>query len=658
MSTLTTGNSVSAQPAAAADGGEPRRWLPRVALAALLIGTAVLYLWNLSKSGWANAFYSAAAQAGSQSWKAFLFGSSDAANSITVDKPPMSLWPMALSVRVFGLSSWSILVPQALLGVASVALMWDTVRRWFGEYAGLIAGLLLALTPVAAVIFRYNNPDALLLLLMIGAVWAVLRAVDDGRTRWLLLCGALVGCGYLTKQLQIALIMPALASTYLLAGPPRLLRRVYQLVAALGVAVVVGGWWVAVVQLWPRADRPWIGGSQHNSVLELTFGYNGLGRLTGDEPGSVGPNRFGHEGTPAGFMRTVWGVPGLNRLWQPLQVGQIGWLLGAALVFLGVLLVWRRRAPRTDVQRASVLVWGLWLLVNGLVFSYMRGIFHPYYTVALAPPIAALTAIGVVVGWQHRCDLWAQATMAAAAAATVATTFLVLRHNGDYYPWLRWVEVIAVAIVMIWALFVGAAWTERVPARVAVVLAAAVLALGGPAVYTLTTLERGNTGALPTAGPPMQFGQARPLGAGPHGGPASNGRAPWTAGGRGGCNLLDAGKPEPAVVDKLNKEADSYTWVAATIGSSCASGYQLATGHPVMSVGGFNGSDPSPPQPDFERMVVAGKIHYFIVVGSNDDLSEKDPAERLNNSGLIQQWVEQNFAPLRVSGATIYDLTA
>ncbi|MBV8930825.1 MAG: glycosyltransferase family 39 protein, partial [Mycobacteriaceae bacterium] len=387
------------RPVDASAAERPRR-ASRVALIVLLCGTAVLYLWDLSASGWANAYYSAAAQAGSQSWKAFLFGSSDAANSITVDKPPMSLWLMVLSTRLFGLSSWSVLVPQALLGVASVALLWDTVRRRFGEWAGLFAGLLLALTPVAVVIFRYNNPDALLVLLMIAAVWALLRAVDDGRTRWLLLCGVFVGCGYLTKQLQVTLIMPALAITYLVAGPPRLVRRLWQLTLALACAVAAAGWWVLTVELWPVSQRPWIGGSQRNSVLELTFGYNGLGRITGEEHGAVlvpGPVR-------------PWGEPAVNRLWQPAQAGQIAWLLGAALIFLIVLLVWRRAAPRVDARRASILVWGLWLLVNGLVFSLMRGIFHPYYTVALAPPIAALTAIGAVIVWRHRGQLWAQAT--------------------------------------------------------------------------------------------------------------------------------------------------------------------------------------------------------------------------------------------------------
>jgi 4-amino-4-deoxy-L-arabinose transferase-like glycosyltransferase len=651
------------QPATEAVGREPRAWPQRAALAALLIGTAALYLWNLSASGWANSFYSAAAQAGSHSWKAFLFGSSDAANSITVDKPPMSLWPMALSVRMFGLSPWSVLVPQALIGVASVALLWDTVRRRFGEFAGLLAGLLLALTPVAALIFRYNNPDALLALVTIAAVWALLRAVDDGRTRWLLLCGAMLGCGYLTKQLQIALVMPALAITYVVAGPPRLGKRLWQLSAGLAAAIVTAGWWIAVVEFWPAANRPWIGGSQHNSMLELTLGYNGFGRLTGEEAGATGIGRLGSESMAADFAR-AWGQPGLNRLFQPAQVGQISWLLGTALIFSVAMLIWRGRMARTDAQRASVLAWGLWLLVTGAVFSFMHGIFHSYYTVALAPPIAALTAIGVAVTWRNRTRLWAQVTMATAAATTGATTFLVLRHTPNYYPWLRWVAVGAVVIVMVWLLFVGSAWADRRGVRVVVVVAAALLALVGPTAYVITTVHRPNSGALPSAGPPVPFGHG-PFGPGGwnrgergHGGPPGA-FAGWNPGERGhGCNLLDAGKPEQAVVDKLAADADKYTWVAATVGSSCASGYQLASGHPVMPLGGFNGSDPSPPQADFEQMVVAGKIHYFIVAASDEDSGPEDPSTRLNNSGLIQQWVESNFTPTHFGQIALYDLTS
>jgi 4-amino-4-deoxy-L-arabinose transferase and related glycosyltransferases of PMT family len=191
----------------------------RAALVALLAATAVLYLWGLSASGWANAFYSAAAQAGSQSWTALFFGSSDAANAITVDKTPAALWVTGLSVRIFGLSSGSILVPQALMGVAAVGLLYASVRRTAGPAAGLLAGAALALTPVAVLMFRFNNPDALLTLLLVGAAYTTLRAVEAGRTRWLLLAATLVGFGFLTKMLQAFLVLPALAAVWLLAAP-------------------------------------------------------------------------------------------------------------------------------------------------------------------------------------------------------------------------------------------------------------------------------------------------------------------------------------------------------------------------------------------------------------------------------------------------------
>lgn len=289
--TFTATPPGAAAPPAAVTGPEPvraNRW-EYPALAVLLLATGLCYLYNLGANGWANSFYSAAVQAGSVSWKAFFFGSSDAGNSITVDKAPASLWLMELSVRLFGLSSWSILVPQVLLGVATVALVWVTVRRSFGSPAGLIAGLALAVTPVFALMFRFNNPDALLVLLMVAAVWAMMRALDDGRWRWLVLTGTLIGFGFLAKQLQVMLVVPVLASVYLVAGPPRLGKRIAQLFAAGAAVVVAAGWWILAVELWPVGSRPYIGGSQNNSIIELTLGYNGFGRLNGNETGSVGP---------------------------------------------------------------------------------------------------------------------------------------------------------------------------------------------------------------------------------------------------------------------------------------------------------------------------------------------------------------------------------
>ena len=280
----------------------------RPALIGLLAGTALLYLWALGASGWANSFYSAAAQAGSQSWKAFFFGSSDAANAITVDKPPLSVWAMALPVRVFGLNSWSILVPQALMGVASVGMLYATVRRWFSPAAALIAGAVLALTPVAVLMFRFNNPDALLVLLLTVAAYATVRALERAGTGWLVLAGSAVGFAFLSKMLQALLVVPALALVYLVAAPTPLRRRVWQVLVAGAAIVVSAGWWVAIVELVPASARPYVGGSQHNSVLELIFGYNGFGRLTGNETGSVGGG--GPGGGQGGGM---WGETSWHR---------------------------------------------------------------------------------------------------------------------------------------------------------------------------------------------------------------------------------------------------------------------------------------------------------------------------------------------------------
>ncbi|WP_415847081.1 glycosyltransferase family 39 protein, partial [Tsukamurella strandjordii] len=490
----------------------------RAAVALLLVGTAVAYIWGLGRAGWANAFYAAAVQAGTVSWKAMFFGSSDGANSITVDKPPASLWVMELSTRVFGVNSWAMLIPQALLGVASVALLYATVRRRFGALAGLLAGLILAVTPVAAMMFRFNNPDALLVLVMIAATWAMLRAVEDGRWRWLIACGAFVGFGFLTKQLAVMLIVPGLALTYLIAGPPRLRTRIAQLFAAGAAMVVAAGWWLLTVELWPAASRPWIGGSQSNSILELTLGYNGLGRLNGNEKGSVGPGRGGME-PPPGFALPagmdlpggrgggMFGDAGILRMFQPAQAGQIAWLLPAALIAIAVVLVLRRRAPRTDGDRAAVIAWGGWLLVTGLTFSFMAGIFHAYYTVALAPAIAALVAIGVAVGWRERQVPWVRVAAALAVASTGATGWYILDQTPNWNPWLRW-TIAAAALVGTVALLATLLPSARRSRRLAGLIAAAsvVVGLAGQVAFTAETIATPRQGAIVSAGPSSGHG--------------------------------------------------------------------------------------------------------------------------------------------------------
>jgi 4-amino-4-deoxy-L-arabinose transferase-like glycosyltransferase len=404
---------------------EDPAWV-RPSLLALLVLTAVLYLWGLGASGWANSFYSAAVQAGSVSWKAFFFGSSDAANSITVDKTPASLWVMALSARLFGMNAWSLLVPEALMGVATVGLLFATVRRWFGPAAGLLAGAITALTPIAVLMFRFNNPDALLVLLMVAGAYATLRAVENGSTKWIVLAGVFVGFGFLTKMLQALLVVPAYGLAYLIAGPPKLGKRLVQLVLSGLALIVSAGWYIAIVELTPASMRPYIGGSQNNSLLELALGYNGLGRLSGDETGSVGGG-----GRAAGGN---WGETGILRMFDSSQGGQISWLLPAALIVLIAGLAITMVRPRTDRQRAGLILWGGWLLVTGLVFSFMQGIFHAYYTVALAPAVGAVVAMGTTLLWRHRRNLYASATLAVTIAVTSWWSYHLLTRSADFLP--------------------------------------------------------------------------------------------------------------------------------------------------------------------------------------------------------------------------------
>ena len=402
-------------------------------------------------------------QAGTKSWKAFLFGSLDASNFITVDKTPALLWVMELSGRIFGFSSWSLLAPQAVQGVAAVGVLYATVRRWFGAPAALIAGAVLALTPVATLMFRFDNPDALLVLVMTLAGYTITRAIESGQTRWVMLTGALLGLGYLTKMLQAFLVLPAFALAYLWAGQPALGKRIWQLLAGAAALVVAAGWWVVIDLLTPAAARPYVGGSTDNNILQLTFGYNGLGRGTENSPGGGGVGgaarrlgegaaRLGGSGARAGGPPSggggggnslFGGATGITRLFQSDMGSQISWLLPAALIMLGALLWLRWRAPRTDRTRAAALLWGGWLVLTGLVFSYMSGIIHPYYTVALAPAIGALTGIGAVALWRIR-DRWpARIVLAGTLLVTVGWAWVLLGRSPDWMPWLR--VVIAVA---------------------------------------------------------------------------------------------------------------------------------------------------------------------------------------------------------------------
>ena len=439
---------------------------------------------------------------------------------------------MELSGRIFGFSQWSMLAPQALEGVASVGLLYAAVRRWFGPAAGLVAGLVLALTPVAVLMFRFNNPDALLVLLMTAAAYTLVRAIENGKTRWLVLCGLLLGFAFLAKMLQAFLVVPGFAIAYLWAGPARsLLRRLWQTIV-MGVGIIVGaGWWVLIAQLTPAADRPYFGGSTNNNILQLAIGYNGLGRITGDETGSVG-------GGGGGGGSAFGGATGVLRLFHTEFGGQISWLLPAALISLGAMLWVSRRAVRTDRMRAAALLWGGWVIVTGVVFSYMDGIIHPYYMVALAPGIGALVGIGAMTLWKAGLGWAGRAVTAAAVLVTAVWSYVLLDRTPDWLPWLRWV-VLAAGLLGAAALLAGP-WLSRVLSFRRLVLLsvgfALVAGLAGPAAYALDTVSTAHTGSIPSAGPASAGfggGEAPPAGSAagaPAGPPAPAPRARGRAG--------------------------------------------------------------------------------------------------------------------------------
>ena len=581
----------------------------RIGLALLLIATATLYVWNLGASGWANPFYSAAAQAGGADWTAWLFGSSDAANAITVDKPPAALWLMGASARLFGVNPWSILLPQSLAGTPAVAVLYAAVRRVAGPSAGLLAGAVFALTPAAALIFRFNNPDALLVLLLVVAAYATQRALDASAAPWWLpLAGTAIGAAFLTKMLQAVLVVPALAGVFLLAADLPVRRRLARLGGAGAAMVVSAGWYLLLVTLRPADSRPYIGGSQHNSILELTLGYNGIGRLTGKETGGLGNLNFD---------------VGWTRLFGPEMGGHIAWLLPAAAIAIIAGLCITRAAPRTDTTRAALLLWGGWLAVTAVVFSYANGILHPYYTVALAPAIGAGLAIGTTLLWQLRTDIRAATTLSGMVAITTALAYVLLRRTP---AWMSWLQVAALIIGIAAALLLLVVGRLPRPVGAGVAAAAVVAALAGPGAYAIATAATAHRGAIPSVGP---------------------------SGGTHFPSLFDAPHVPPELTAALRADAASYTWVGAVIGSSNAAGYQLAAGDPVMAVGGFNGTDPAPTLDRFQALVAAGRIHWFIDAGMPmfGRSSGSDAAQQ------IADWVAESFLAQVVGGVTVYDLS-
>jgi 4-amino-4-deoxy-L-arabinose transferase-like glycosyltransferase len=516
------------------------RWI-RPALWTLLGATALIYLWDLGAVGYANQYYAASVQAGTLSWKALLFASLDPGNAITVDKPPAAIWVMALSARLFGFGAWAMLLPQALMGVGAVALVYGAVRRASGPIAGLLAGAVLALTPLAALVFRYNSPDALLVLLLVAAGYCTVRALDGSSGRWLALAGAALGFAVLTKTTEALVVLPAIGLVVMIGGPGSVRTKIRNLLIGVATAVVSAGWFVALVAIWPADSRP-------------DIAYNGVG---GD------------------------GVAGGS---------EISWLLPAALIGLVAMLWFTRFAPSTSRVRAGLMFWGAWMLVSGLLFGY---------TVAMAPAIAAVTAICARELWRTRQFASSRATLALMLVATAGWGFVLLGPTPDWLPWPRW--TLLLGAVVVGAMLLNARRPVG-PGAVAVCAAGLLLGLGGCVSFTIH--------ALAQHPPAASTGDNRAI--------------------------------EALLVGTDNR------WAAATVGAQTTDNLELSTGKSVMEIGGFSGRDDSPTLAQFRRYAATGQVHYFI--GDANDGS--------GAAGQIARWVGANFVPQRVGDVTVYDLTS
>ena len=605
------------------------RW-ERAGLALLLVGTAVMYLWNITVNGMGNQFYAGAAQAGSRNWEALLFGSLDSANFITVDKPPLSQWVMGLSGQLFGFSSASMLIPEALMAVATVALLYAAVARICGPRAGLLAGAALALTPVAALMFRFNNPDAAMVLLMMACAYCTVRALERASGKWLAWAGVALGFAFLAKMLEGLLVVPAVGLVYLIAAPTTLRRRILQLFGAMAAFLLSAGWFVVLTLVWPSSSRPYIAGSADNSFMDLVLGYNGFARVAGrnhmnfrptDPIGNSVGNQLRHLGGFAGMDQNE----GLGRLFSGEFGFEIGWLVPAALLALVLVLVSRGRAPRTDPVRAGALLFGGWLLADGLVLSFMKGNVHPYYCLSLAPAVAGTVAIGAHEMWVRRESRFGRIGLTALVAVTGVWSWWVLGRNDNWLPALRW-TILAGTVLAAVAMGLSAPGRRRVAVAAAALGVTAVLA--GPTAYAVATISAAHRGGGPTVGPPRTES-------------------------RFGLNAFGDNADNPKLDDLLR--TSKAKWSAATVGSSTAAGLELSSGTAVMAIGGFTGSDPVPSLGQFKADVSAGQVTYYVVQRDWRGKPGGWPDNR-NHSG-ITDWVTATFAVTQVGDTDVYDLS-
>ncbi len=574
---------------------EEPKWT-RPALLAIATVAGAAYAWGMNGAA-LEPFYGAAARSMSTSWHDFLFGAFDPAGTVSVDKLPGALWPQALSLRIFGFHTWAIVLPQVLEGVITVLVLFRVMLRLAGPVAGITAAAILALSPVTVALNRGNVSDSLLILLTVLAADATVSALISGRLRSLILAGAWIGLAFQAKMLQAWLIVPALTIVYLVSAPAPLRVRVRHLALAGLATVVVSLSWMTVVSLVPAGQRPYVDGTQNDSVFSQVFDYNGIARLAhGKSLAGAGhtaeflAQASASGGTADNLAEHV--PPSWHRLLGGLYGRDIGWLLPAALIAaVGVVLA-RRGRSRRDLQRASVLLWSIWLLVLWLLFSDAVYL-HSYYLAALAPAIAGLCGTGVAVAWTQRERPAARRTLAGALIATVAYGIYLLDNATGAPRWLTPAAICVGAAAALVLLAIG--HTRRTRSRDVAgraMLAAIGSALLMPAVASALMVTRG-LGPFAAPFEPPSATESR-------------------------TEAKRTSSLSARIVELIAAEYGTPI-VFATDTSQLAAPYILASGREILPIGGFEGGIPAPAVKQLESYVSSGKLRVFLVPRSSRD---------------------------------------
>ncbi|GHO95019.1 dolichyl-phosphate-mannose--protein mannosyltransferase [Reticulibacter mediterranei] len=617
MDITTDRHKLSRQPIERKDIHPATIW-HKVALTLILLAAAFLNFFRLDQNGYGNTYYAAAVKSMLLNWHNFFFLSFDPGGFVSIDKPPLGFWLQAASAAVFGFNGWSLLLPQALAGIASVALLYVLVRRSFGPTIGVLAALALALMPVSVAASRNNTPDSLLVFVTLLAVLMVSIAAETGRLRWLLLGALLVGLGFNIKMLEAYLVLPALILVYLLAAPLSLRTRILHLVLAAVVLLAVSFAWLLAVDLTPPTQRPYVGSSTTNSELNLALGYNGVNRITGMKLSNAGAGsetgNFSQIVTLVGIGET--GLPSPIRLLNKQLGGQIGWLLVIAL--FGLIITFRRKLPPVPLTREQqgLILWCTWFITLFVFFSV--ALFpHGYYLVMLAPAICALAAIGCVRLWEaYRQPGWKGWLLPLTLAFAAGAQWLIL---SAYPDWSKWLNPLVVGLCLIAALLLtGTRLFPRLLKTLPlmpIVVAGMLVLLIGPATWSLATTEHMLEPVSVTAGPTQSASSSFSA--------LTNSFIPHTA------------HANPALVRYLLAHQGQTRFLVSTLNAPSAAPFILDTGKPVMAIGGYIGSDPILTAAQFQTLVKNGSVRYMLLPSLKIDIHELPPQ--------ILQMIEKSF---------------